>query len=161
MLSLLPEHPRRVGLFPAGRLDKDTVGLLLLTNDGDFAFEMTHPKHRVEKEYFCVVEGNPGTACLEKLRRGVDIGGFVTSPAEVKHMGRKGHHTLLQIIIREGKNRQVRRMLDVVGHPVIFLRRERIGNLRLGNLKPGEWRYLTGSEIKYLKSLTGGKQKNG
>ena len=126
-------------IYPVGRLDYDTEGLLLLTNDGDFAFEMTHPKHRVEKEYFCVVEGNPGTACLEKLRRGVDIGGFVTSPAEVKHMGRKGHHTLLQIIIREGKNRQVRRMLDVVGHPVIFLRRERIGNLRLGNLKPENW----------------------
>ena len=146
-------------IYPVGRLDYDTEGLLLLTNDGELAFEMTHPKHQVEKEYHCIVKGNPEPARLEELKKGVDIGGFMTSPAEVEYVNRKKDHALIRIVIKEGKNRQVRRMFDAIGYPVVFLRRERMGNIRLGRLKPGEWRYLTGGEIKYLKSLTGGGHK--
>ena len=146
-------------IYPVGRLDYDTEGLLLLTNDGELTFEMTHPSHQIEKEYFCIVKGNPKPDQLNRLRAGVDIGGFITSPAKVKYLGGKQDETRLRIVIREGKNRQVRRMFDAIGCPVVFLRRERMGNVRLGNLNPGEWRYLTDREVTYLKSLTGGNTK--
>ena len=142
-------------IFPVGRLDYDTEGLLFLTNDGEFAFTMTHPKHEVEKEYYCVVKGFPSMEAVSKLSQGVDIGGFVTSPAEVKFLGRQDGKSIYRLIIHEGKNRQVRKMFENVGHPIVFLRRERIGNLTLGDLKPGSWRYLTQEEIRGLKLLMG------
>ena len=142
-------------IFPVGRLDYETEGLLILTNDGEFAYSMTHPKHEVDKEYFCIVKGFPSKEAVNKLINGVDIGGFITSPAEVKFIDRQGDKSTYRLIIHEGKNRQVRRMFEKIGHPVIFLRRERIGNLTLGNLKPGSWRYLSKEEIKALKLLMG------
>jgi 23S rRNA pseudouridine2605 synthase len=144
-------------IYPVGRLDYDTEGLLILTNDGQFAYEMTHPKYQIEKEYFCIVKGNPNPEQLGQLRKGIDIGGFVTSPAEVNYLGNQNGDAKVRIIIIEGKNRQVRRMFDAIGHPVIFLRRERLGNIQLGNLETGKWRKLTASEIKKLKTLARGK----
>jgi 23S rRNA pseudouridine2605 synthase len=147
-------------IYPVGRLDYDTEGLLILTNDGEFAFEMTHPKHQVEKEYHCVVKGTPSQEKLNQLIRGVDIGGFVTSPAKVKLYSKKENTSVIHIIIKEGKNRQVRRMFDAIGHPVVYLKRERLGNISLGSLKTGEWRRLTDSEVMKLKQLAGGENKN-
>src|SRR5690554_6646188 len=125
------EHMKWKGsrIFPVGRLDYDTEGLLILTNDGEFAFTMTHPKHEIEKEYYCVVEGFLDINAFRQFRQGVDIGGFITSPAEIKFLGRQDGKSAYRLIIHEGKNRQVRRMFKTIGHPIIFLRRERIGNL--------------------------------
>ena len=143
-------------IYPVGRLDYDTEGLLILTNDGEFAFEMMHPKHRVEKEYYCVVKGFPKPEDVSRLRNGIDIGGFVTSPAEVTLVRKNTDTSVFRVVIKEGKNRQVRRMFEAINHPVVFLRRERIGNLRLGSLRPGEWRYLSNNEVNHLKQLSGG-----
>jgi 23S rRNA pseudouridine2605 synthase len=148
-------------IYPVGRLDFDTEGVLLLSNDGDFAYEMTHPKHEVEKEYYCVVEGSPDPASVNKLRQGVEINGFVTSPAKVTLIEQLEKHTVFRMVIHEGKNRQVRRMFEAIGHPVIYLRRESFGGLRIKDMSPGEWRKLTDEEIKKLKSLTGGKGEDG
>ena len=148
-------------IYPVGRLDLDTEGLLLLTNDGSFAYEMTHPKHEVEKEYFCKVIGQPHTKDLNRLEQGVDIGGFVTSPAKLQSIRETKEYAAIRLVIHEGKNRQVRRMFAAIGHPVVFLRRDRMGNLTLGSLKPGEWRNLTKSEIENLLRASGGNSKNG
>jgi len=135
-------------IYPVGRLDYDTTGLLILTNDGDFAYESTHPGKMVTKTYLAEVRGRPSGDKLEKLRSGVDIGGFITSPAEVKVVRNKENSTILEIKIHEGKNRQVRRMCDAIGHEVIKLKRTAVGNLVLGRLKEGQWRYLTPHEVK-------------
>ncbi|HHY82063.1 MAG TPA: rRNA pseudouridine synthase [Clostridiales bacterium] len=146
-------------IYPVGRLDYDTEGLLILTNDGEFAYEMMHPKHRVEKEYYCVVKGSPKPENLSRLRQGIDIGGFVTSPAEVTLLSKNKESSVFRVVIKEGKNRQVRRMFDAINHPVVYLRRERIGNLRLGSLKPGQWRYLSEKEVNDLKRISGGSMQ--
>jgi pseudouridine synthase len=148
-------------IYPVGRLDYDTEGLLILTNDGEFAYEMTHPRHQVEKEYHCIVKGIPSPQQLDKLSRGVDIGGFITSPAQVRILCQKKDYAEIQITIKEGKNRQVRRMFEAIGHPVVFLKRERIGNISLGSLKTGEWRRLTANEADKLRRMAGGERKNG
>lgn len=145
-------------IYPVGRLDYRTEGALILTNDGGFAFAMTHPKHQVEKEYYCVVKGHPNPEAVNRLRNGVDIGGFVTSPAEVEYLGKQKDHTVFRLVIHEGKNRQVRRMFEAVDHPVQYLRRERFGSLSLGKLEPGCWRHLLKNEIKELNELTGGNE---
>ncbi|HHU49042.1 MAG: pseudouridine synthase [Caldicoprobacterales bacterium] len=147
-------------IFPVGRLDFDTEGLLILTNDGEFAFTMTHPKHQVEKGYYCVVKGLPKPQAINRLKHGVDIGGFVTSPAEVEYTGKSNGNAIFRLTIHEGKNRQVRRMFEAIGHPVIYLRRERIGNLTLGELNTGLWRYLSHKEVIDFKLLTGGKSND-
>ena len=143
-------------IYPVGRLDYDTEGLLILTNDGEFAYMMTHPKYEIEKEYYCVVKGFPKPADLDRLRQGLDIGGFVTSTAKVEYLAKKKENSVFRLVIHEGKKRQVRRMFKAIGHPVVYLRRDRIGNLTLGKLKPGDWRYIANEEIIYLKILTGG-----
>lgn len=141
-------------IYPVGRLDFESEGLLLLTNDGDAAFQLTHPRHQIDKEYIVRVEGFPNSQGIEKLRRGIDIGGFITSPAKIKTIGREKKGTLFSIVIKEGKNRQVRRMFEAIGHPVIYLKRIRMGDIELGDLKSGQWRYLTYKEIQMLKKLT-------
>ena len=139
-------------LYPVGRLDYDTEGLLLLTNDGELAARLTHPRHIVAKEYEAVIQGRPAPAALDRLRRGMDIGGYITAPAEIQSIrALSDGNTSLSITIHEGKNRQVRRMFLWIGHPVVFLKRVRIGSLGLGSLKPGEWRPLTESEIALLR----------
>lgn len=144
--------PQGLRLYPVGRLDYDTEGMLLLTNDGDLAAHLTHPRHTVPKEYEAVVQGRPDPADLCRLRSGLDIGGYVTAPARVQSIRVLADgNTRLSITIREGKNRQIRRMFARIGHPVIALKRVAIGPLRLGPLKPGEWRELTESEIALLR----------
>lgn len=146
------EIPAR--LFPVGRLDYDTEGLLLLTNDGDFAYKITHPKHKVDKTYIAVLKGGISIKGLAQLRRGVRLDdGFVTSPAEIEMLNTDAGHTTVKITIHEGKNRQVRRMFEAVGSKVVELQRVAIGRTELGNLPLGRWRYLTSHEISFLKNM--------
>lgn len=140
-------------IVPVGRLDYETEGLLLLSNDGDFTYRVTHPKFKVDKTYIAVLKGGITISGLNKLRRGVDIGGFVTSPAEVEILDAEAGKTMIKIVIHEGKNRQVRRMFEAVGCKVEYLKRVQIGRVEIGNLPLGRWRYLTSHEINYLKNL--------
>lgn len=140
-------------LFPVGRLDYNTSGLLLLTNDGDLAYRLSHPKHQVTKTYRARVSGVLSKEKIGKLRKGVDIGGFVTSPAQVKLIKQTERSAIVEIQIHEGKNRQVRKMFAAVGNRVQELQRTQIGDLYLGRLKEGHYRKLTRDEVEYLKSL--------
>jgi len=156
-------------VYPVGRLDYDSEGLLILTNDGDLAARLTHPRHEVERTYEAYVSGTPGTDAIEQLRRGIPLDGRRTMPAEVKVLSRgaaprsnaaprkgapydKRVNGVVLITIREGRNRQVRRMCEAVGHPVRKLRRVRIGPITDRHLRPGEWRELTRQEVEKLKT---------
>lgn len=139
-------------LFPVGRLDYNTSGALIMTNDGELAYRLTHPKHEVYKTYRVRVAGILSNEKLSRLRKGVDIGGFVTSRAKVNVIKGTQHSTIVEISIHEGKNRQVRKMFRAVGNPVQELERIAIGDIRLGYLKPGHYRKLTRDEIEYLKN---------
>lgn len=149
--ELVTDIPER--LFPVGRLDYNTTGLLIMTNDGQLTYTLTHPKHEVWKTYVATVSGVLSDTRIAKLRKGVDIGGFVTSPAKVKVLKQMPRHAVVEIQIREGKNRQVRKMFAAVGNKVQALERTAIGDVRLGRLLSGHYRKLTKEEIKYLKSL--------
>ncbi len=138
-------------VYPIGRLDMYTEGLLLLTNDGEFANCMMHPKNKVKKTYIVKVSGNITDDKIERLKKGVDIGGYITKPAQIR---KKQNKDEIEIIISEGKNRQVRKMCDAVGLKVLNLKRIKIGNVNLGNLKKGDFRFLTKEEILKLKSST-------
>lgn len=144
-------------VFPVGRLDFDTSGLIILTNDGDFAYRMTHPSHEVEKVYEAEVLGIPTDEEMERFRSGLKIEDYVTSPSEIRIIRTKGRNSVVEVKIHEGRNRQVRKMCDAIGHPVIRLKRTKIGGLELGSLKEGSWRKLTSEEIDYLKSISGMK----
>lgn len=140
-----------VRIFPVGRLDYDTEGLLLLTNDGDFTYKVTHPKFHMEKTYIAVVKGGMTISGINKIRNGVYIDdGFKTSPAQAEILDAYDGHTYVKITIHEGKNRQVRKMFEAVGNKVVGLQRIKIGNVELGNLPLGRWRHLTSYEISYL-----------
>ena len=146
VLELVPEEPR---VFPVGRLDRDTTGLLIITNDGKFAQHLSHPSHGVEKEYMAQVECDErgvGAGAIRTLREGVELDDGVTAPADVS----QPEPGLLRIVIHEGRNRQVRRMCEAVGHPVVRLVRTRIGPLRDTRLPPGRWRSLTTDEVREL-----------
>ncbi len=143
VLDLVPAEPR---VFPVGRLDADTEGLLVLTNDGELTHRLTHPSFGVEKEYLASVEGDPSPAALRRLREGVELDDGMTSPAKAARMG----VGLLRIVIHEGRNRQVRRMCEAVGHPVTRLVRSRIGSLSDRQLKAGDWRVLQPDEVRSL-----------
>ncbi len=140
-------------IFPIGRLDYNTTGLILLTNDGELFNRVIHPRSEVYKEYYVKVLGEIKDSSIKTLEDGVELEDGVTLPAYVKILSRERGKSELIISIREGRNRQVRRMMDAVKHPVVILRRERIGKLSLGKLKIGEYRELTESEVKYLYSL--------
>ena len=138
-------------LYPVGRLDFETEGLLLLTNDGDFANSITHPKYNKNKTYIVVINGGIPVSAINKLRRGVLIDGYKTSPAELEMLDASGGKTTFKITIHEGRNRQVRKMFESVGGKVSYLQRISIGNVELGNLPIGRWRHLTSHEINCLK----------
>lgn len=140
-------------VYPVGRLDYDTEGLLLLTNDGEMAAALTHPRHAVPRTYEARLNGMPDEVALEALRTGVPLDGVRTLPAEVAllNVGRRDADGVLRLTIREGRNRQVRRMCEAVGHPVKSLKRTRIGPLTDRRLKPGEWRDLTSEEVASLE----------
>ncbi|MCU1355367.1 MAG: Pseudouridine synthase [Acidimicrobiales bacterium] len=145
VIELVPAEPR---VFPVGRLDLDTEGLLLLTNDGELANRVAHPSHGVDKEYLAEVEGEPSRATLRRLREGIDLDDGRTAPAQANLVG----PGLVRLTIHEGRNRQVRRMLDAVGHPVVRLIRTRIGPLADRRLAPGSWRALTQDELRALEA---------
>ena len=147
-------------LFPVGRLDADTSGLLLLTDDGELAFRLTHPRYKVAKEYFAIVIGNPSTGDLEALRTGVKLEEGVTAPAEVEVVAvtpgsRDSVLAELRIVIREGRRRQVRRMVHAIGRKVHPLRRTAFGPLKLGRLRTGDWRVLRQAEVVALQRAVG------
>jgi len=149
--ELVSDIPER--LFPVGRLDYNTSGLLIMTNDGQLTYTLTHPKHEVYKTYIAKVAGVLSDARIAKLRKGVDIGGFITSPAKVKVIKQMPRHAIVEISIREGKNRQVRKMFAAVGNKVQELQRVAIGEIKLGRLMEGHYRKLNREEIEYLKKL--------
>jgi 23S rRNA pseudouridine2605 synthase len=142
-------HESRV--VPVGRLDADTTGALLLTNDGQLAHRLAHPRYEVEKTYEVEVEGEPSQRTLSALERGVDLDDGTTAPGQARRLG----PARLELIVHEGRKHQVKRMLAAVGHPVRSLHRSRYAGLTLGGLEPGEWRELTEHEVTELRRLTG------
>lgn len=151
VMDLMPENLKYVK--PAGRLDKNTEGLLLLTNDGQVAYKLTHPSFYVDKIYFARIKGILSEENRKKLEKGVIFDGQRTAPCKIFDVQKQTGETSLRISIHEGRKRQVRRMFDVLGHDVIFLKREQHGPLKLGDLKPGAFRNLTEVEITVLKNL--------
>ncbi|MDR9853778.1 pseudouridine synthase [Paenibacillus sp. VCA1] len=149
-------------IYPVGRLDYDTEGLLLLTNDGEFANMLTHPKHHVPKTYLATVEGIPHGSDLDKLRAGIQLEDGMTSPAEVeyKDIDVDKNEAVITITIHEGRNRQVRRMFDAISHKVIRLKRVSFGDLQLQNLKRGLYRHLTKNEVEALKNMAKSGKKS-
>src|SRR5436189_3613186 len=143
----LVDHPVRV--VPVGRLDADTTGALLLTNDGDLAHRLAHPRYEVDKVYEVEVEDEPGDDALKRLREGVDLHDGRTAPAQARHLG----PTTLELAVHEGRKHQVKRMLAAVGHPVTRLHRSRYAGLDLEGLEPGAWRELESSEVELLRDL--------
>jgi 23S rRNA pseudouridine2605 synthase len=137
-------------MFPVGRLDYDTEGLLLLTNDGDFTYRVTHPKFHMDKTYIATIKGGITISGINKLRRGVKVDDYVTSPAKAEILDAVDGRTTIKITIHEGKNRQVRKMFEAVGCKVVALQRIKIGTVELGNLPLGRWRHLTSHEVNYL-----------
>jgi 23S rRNA pseudouridine2605 synthase len=152
VVDLVPDEPR---VFPVGRLDWDTEGLLLLTNDGELAHGLTHPSRGVPKTYLAEVAGVPGKAALRRLRDGVDLEDGRTAPARARLTQTTPTGAALELVIHEGRNRQVRRMCEAVGHPVRRLVRTRFGPLRDHSLAPGEWRPLKPAEIQALYAAVG------
>ncbi|MEA5094360.1 MAG: pseudouridine synthase [Sedimentibacter saalensis] len=138
-------------IYPIGRLDYNTSGLLLLTNDGDLANKLMHPKYHIYKTYIAEVEGRMSDEAVMRLKSGVKIEDYKTAPAIVNIVKISSNSSIVQVRIYEGKNRQVRKMLDAVGHPVRTLKRISFGKINLGDLKPGAWVHLNEEEIKFLK----------
>lgn len=152
VVDLVPAEPR---VYPVGRLDYETEGLLLLTNDGDLTHRLTHPSFGVEKEYLAEVEGTPTRGSIRTLREGVELEDGTTSPARASLQP----PNLLTLTIHEGRNRQVRRMCEAIGHPVKRLVRVRIGPLTDRTLKPGDWRALTAAEVRALETAVAKRRK--
>ena len=150
VMDLVADLPDTI--YPVGRLDLETDGLLLFTNDGDFAYRLLHPSHEVEKTYLAWVKEVPSDDAIQQLRQGVTIPSGTTAPAKVKRLRVSQDSTTakFEVVIHEGKKRQIRLMFKAVGYPVIRLKRVRIGNLRLGNLPSGQHRFLTPEEISEL-----------
>jgi pseudouridine synthase len=151
VMDLLP--PGNTRLYPVGRLDLDTSGLLFFTNDGQLALALTHPRHLIEKEYQVKVKGSPAPDQLQVLANGVLLEDGRTAPAKVALEGIENGNAIIKIIIREGRKRQIKRMMSAVGHPVISLKRTAVGPLKLGGLKPGEYRRPTEVELEELNRL--------
>lgn len=151
VMELITDITERV--FPVGRLDADTSGLLLFTNDGEIAHKLMHPNKEVEKTYIATISGIIDDNMIKRLESGVDIGGYKTAHAKARRISQKNNQSIVEIKIHEGKNRQVRKMFKAVGHKVIQLERIALGEILLGNLKKGHYRKLNKGEIDYLKSL--------
>jgi 23S rRNA pseudouridine2605 synthase len=143
VVELVPPRPR---VFPVGRLDADSEGLLILTNDGELAQRLSHPSFGIDKEYLAHVEGTPSPGAIRRLRQGVELEDGLTAPAKVSSVA----PGLLRVVIHEGRNRQVRRMCAAVGHPVLRLVRTRIGPVTDRRLAPGRWRKLSTAEVRKL-----------
>ncbi len=155
VMELLSDIPRFERLFPVGRLDKDAEGLLLLTTDGELAHRLTHPKWKVPKKYYVVVEGKLTEEDVEPLRKGIELKDFKSKPAKVKILKVEEEESEAEIEITEGKYHQVKRMFSAVGHPVKYLKRVEFGGLKLGELPVGHYRHLTDEEVRKLKERVG------
>ena len=151
VLSFLPKMPVR--LYPVGRLDYDTEGALLLTNDGELAHRMTHPSYEVEKVYRVRLSGYLTDEQVSRLRQGIELDDGLTAPAQVEMLSRAANESLLTLTLHEGRNRQVKRMVEAVGHRVVALERLQVGLIGLEGLQPGQWRYLTAQEVEHLRRL--------
>lgn len=151
----------RERIFPVGRLDMDTSGLLLLTNDGELMHALLHPSRKIYKTYRAYVQGSVSREEVEQLQKGVQLEDGMTAPARVRKVRETEGRTLLEIAIHEGRNRQVRRMCEAVGHPVLSLRRVKFAFLTLGRLKAGEYRFLTWEEVARLLRLARGEERKG
>jgi 23S rRNA pseudouridine2605 synthase len=158
-LSDLVQAPVR--LYPVGRLDATSEGLILLTDDGELANFLTHPRYEHEKEYLAFVNGRPTEETLATWRRGVVLDGKPTAPARVDLIRQEKGSSYLRIVIREGRKRQIRRVAALLGHPVRELKRVRLGPLYLGTLEAGQWRYLTAKEIRELENIKRSLRKVG
>ena len=150
VMELLKQN--KTSVVPVGRLDMYTSGALILSNDGDFVYKVTHPKHEINKTYQVTVKGKITNEEVDKLRSGVDIGDYITKPAQVRIMkiDEEKNISRLEITIHEGKNRQVRRMCEAIGKSVLALHRSKIGNITVKDLKLGNWRYMTKLEVEQL-----------
>ncbi|MFZ0218257.1 MAG: pseudouridine synthase [Candidatus Dormiibacterota bacterium] len=155
VFDLLPAEARGSRLFPVGRLDMDSSGLLLLTDDGELANRLLHPRWKVAKEYLAVIAGTPPERDLRRLRRGIDLDDGPTQPADVELLGSGNGLSDLRIALNEGRNRQVRRMCEAIGHPVRRLQRTSFGPIRLGRLREGHVRALRPPEVAALRRATG------
>lgn len=140
-------------IYPVGRLDMDTSGLIILTNDGKITNKITHPKNKVMKKYIAIVEGTPNKDELTRFRSGLVIDGKKTSLAKIKILKNYEVESILEIEINEGRNRQIRKMCQMINHPIKKLKRISIGEIQLGGLQVGEWRYLDNEEMEYIQSL--------
>jgi 23S rRNA pseudouridine2605 synthase len=158
-LGNLVSAPTR--LYPVGRLDASSEGLILLTDDGGLANLLTHPRYQHEKEYLVLVNGRPSDSTLEAWRRGVLLDEKLTAPARVGIVRSQGDSTLLRVAMYEGRKRQIRRVASLLGHPVRELTRVRLGPLQLGTLETGQWRYLTPKEVRELETLKRKSRKGG
>lgn len=156
VMNLLPEL--NVRIFPVGRLDVNSEGALFFTNDGEMANRLMHPRYKIRKVYRVQVRGRPDSRSLEKLKKGVYLENKKTAPARVLLIRSGDKISVLQIEIYEGRKREVRRMLEAVGHRVISLKRTKFAELNLGKLKPGQWRHLTPGEVKRLRRKVGLEQ---
>ncbi len=151
VLSCLKDIKERV--YPVGRLDYDTSGLLILTNDGELTYTLTHPKHNVSKTYIAKVDKIPPKDAVDKFKKGIVIDGYKTAPASLKIIKKDEKSAVLEIIIHEGRNRQVRKMCAAVGCKVLRLKRVAVGNIKIDGLKKEEYRFLNDEEVRYLKGL--------
>jgi len=147
IMELIPHTGKR--LYPVGRLDKDTEGLLLITNDGDLTYRLTHPKHHVDKVYLAWVKGDPSEESLDKLRRGIMLEDGMTAPAIVQREDCPNGNCF-GVTVHEGRKRQVKRMFAAIGHEVLRLKRVQLGSIHLGDLRPGDHRHLSQEEIEAL-----------
>ena len=152
VVDLVPSEPRVV---PVGRLDADTTGALLLTNDGELAHRLAHPRYGVPKVYEAHVEGAPSHGALDALRGGIELDDGLTAPADVRVLSASRRRSRVELTLHEGRNRQVRRMLEAVGHPVRRLHRSRYAVLDLEGLQEGQWRTLTRGEVESLRRAVG------
>ncbi len=150
--QLLPSMKKRV--FPVGRLDYDSEGILLLTNDGELAHRLLHPRFKIRKTYLAEVKGTPGLAQIARLEKGIYLDGKRTAPARIEKLRGSSKKSLFRVEIYEGRKREVKRMFEVIGHGVLHLKRIGFGGLRLGSLEPGKWRFLTRREVDSLKKKT-------
>ncbi len=148
VIDLLKDVNERV--FPVGRLDYETTGLLILTNDGDFTHKMTHPRHEIKKTYLATIAGCPSKEEIDRFESGLKIENYTTSPAKLRIVSKKENTCVIEVTIHEGKNRQVRKMCEAIGHPVLSLKRISLGNLTLGDLSDGSWRELSRNEVEAL-----------
>jgi pseudouridine synthase len=158
IMDLIPPELHQI-VYPVGRLDLESSGLLLLTNDGALAHRLIHPRYHVAKTYVVTVQGEPDLLTLRRLRIGVEIETGVTSPAQVRVLGQQGSRTVLEFVLREGKKRQIRRMCEVVGHHVTSLKRVQFGPISLGDIALGECRELSAAEVEALKAAAGGDEE--